>query len=75
MLSSDYFSTHGKDYVVLVDRFSNWPIVFESRGGAPGLVRELRSVLSTFGALQTEVLHTQWQSLRSFSVIGVSGTD
>ena len=47
---SDYFHSHGKDYVVLVNRFTNWPIVFESKGGAPGLVNELRKVFSTFGA-------------------------
>ena len=47
---SDYFHSHGTDYVVLVDRFTNWLIVFESRGGAAGLVNELRKVFATFGA-------------------------
>ena len=50
LICSDYFHSHGKDYVAIVDRFTNWPIVFESRGGAPGLVNELRKVFSSFGA-------------------------
>ena len=50
MVCSDYYHTHGKDYVVLVDRYTNWPIVFESRHGAEGLVQELRLVFATFGA-------------------------
>ena len=47
---SDYFNSHDKDYIVVVDRYSNWLIVFESRGGAPRLVNELRQVFATFGA-------------------------
>ena len=50
MVCSDYFTIYGKDYVVLVDRFSNWPIMFESKGLAPGLVRELQAINSTFCA-------------------------
>ena len=35
---------------MLVDRYTNWPLVFESKGGAAGLVKELRTVFSTFGS-------------------------
>ena len=49
-ICSDYLHSHGKDYVVIVDRYTNWPIVFQSKGGASGLVNNLREVFATFGA-------------------------
>ena len=44
--------------MVLVDRFSNWPIMFESKGLAPGLVRELQAIISTFHA--PEEMASDW---------------
>ena len=32
-ICSDYFSHHNHEYVVVVDRYSNWLIVFRSEGG------------------------------------------
>ena len=49
MICSDYFHYSGKDYVVIVDRYSNWPMVFRSESGADGLVRRLRETFVTFG--------------------------
>lgn len=49
-ICSDYFHSHGKDFVVVVDRYTNWPIVFQSKGGAQGLVSNLREVFATFGS-------------------------
>ena len=46
---SDYFSYNNRDYVVVVDRYSNWPMVFKSENGADGLVKRLREVFVTFG--------------------------
>ena len=37
------------EYVVVVDRYSNWPMVFRSEDGASGLVKRLREVFVTFG--------------------------
>ena len=36
-------------FLVIVDRYSNWPIVEKSRDGAAGLIYSLRKVFSTFG--------------------------
>ena len=49
MICSDYFSFNGTDYVVIVDRYSNWPMVYRSEFGAEGLVRRLRETFVTFG--------------------------
>ncbi|XP_021341459.1 uncharacterized protein LOC110442268 [Mizuhopecten yessoensis] len=49
MICSDYFTYNGKDYVVIVDRYSNWPIVHRSDSGADGLVKRLRETFVTFG--------------------------
>jgi hypothetical protein len=49
MSCSDYFHYSDKDYVVIVDRYSNWPMVFRSESGADGLVKRLRETFVTFG--------------------------
>lgn len=46
---SDYFTYHNHEYVVIVDRYSNWPSVFRSENGADGLVKRLREIFVTFG--------------------------
>ena len=46
---ADYFSFKGANYLVIVDRFSNWPIIEKSTGGAEGLVRTLRQTFATYG--------------------------
>ena len=46
---ADYFTHLGKHYVVVVDRYSHWPMVFRSENGAKGLVTILRNIFSTFG--------------------------
>ena len=43
------FSYGGKPYLVIVDRYSNWPIVREAHSGATGLVSCLKDTFSTFG--------------------------
>ena len=49
MVCSDYFTNYGKDYVVLVDRYSGWPLVFTAKGGAESLIKNLKTAFSTFG--------------------------
>ena len=39
MICSDYFTYNSKEYVVIVDRYSNWPLVYRSESGAEGLVK------------------------------------
>ena len=36
-------------YVIIVDRFSGWPIVTRAKDGATGLIHALKEVASTFG--------------------------
>ena len=49
LICSDYFNYDGQDYVVIVDRYSNWPMVYRSESGAAGLVKRLRETFVTFG--------------------------
>ena len=45
----DFFTFLGQNYLVLVDRYSNWPIVFKQPGKAEQLVSRLRDIFETFG--------------------------
>ena len=47
-IACDYFQYINKDYVVIVDRYSGWPMVFKSEGGANGLIKRLRETFVTF---------------------------
>ena len=47
---ADYFSHKGIPYLVIVDRYSNWPIVERVPNGANGLVASLKRIFNTFGA-------------------------
>ena len=38
----DYFTHKGAHYLVVVDRYSNWPLVSKSPGGSRGLINNLR---------------------------------
>ena len=48
-ICSDFSTYKGISYLVSVDRYSNWPIVERSTGGAQGLVASLRQLFGTFG--------------------------
>lgn len=48
-VASDYFHYTGSNYVVIVDRYSNWPIVELASDGANGLVSALRRIFVTYG--------------------------
>ena len=48
-LCADYFTYKGKDYLVVVDCYSNWPIVERSHAGATGLISCLRRIFATYG--------------------------
>ena len=45
----DYFKYENSTYLVVVDRYSNWPIVFKESGKAESLVKRLREIFITFG--------------------------
>ena len=50
LVSSDYFQLEGHVYLVLVDRYSNWPIVKKCKSEtAEDLVESLREYFSNYG--------------------------
>lgn len=46
---SDCFTYKGISYLVIVDRYSNWPIIERTTGGADGLIDSLRRSFVTYG--------------------------
>ena len=46
---ADFFHYKGCNYLVVVDRYSNWPIVERASNGADGLITCLRRTFVTFG--------------------------
>ena len=48
-ICADFFHQSGNYYVVVVDRYSNWPIVEEAKEGSKGLVTCLRRIFVTYG--------------------------
>ncbi len=48
-ICADFFHHEGSAYIVLVDRYSGWPIVAPAVNGASGLANILRSMFATFG--------------------------
>ncbi len=48
-ICADYFHYQGHTYLVIVDRYSNWPIVERARDGAQGLINVLRQTFATYG--------------------------
>ena len=49
-ICADYCHYKGSNYLVITDRYSNWPIVERSTGhGATGLINCLKKTFTTFG--------------------------
>lgn len=48
-ICADYFTYKGINYLVFVDRYSNWPIVERAHSGSFGLINSLRRCFVTFG--------------------------
>jgi hypothetical protein len=48
-ICADYFQYAGSNYLVVVDRYSNWPVVERAADGAKGLVACLRRTFVTYG--------------------------
>ena len=46
---ADYFTYRGISYLCIVDRYSNWPIIERTTGGANGLIDSLRRTFVTYG--------------------------
>ena len=48
-ICADYFTYQGCSYLVVVDRFSNWPIIEKTESGSTGLIKTLRQTFATYG--------------------------
>ena len=48
-ICADFFQYKGSNYVVIIDRYSNWPIVERSKSGGTGLMTCLRRTFVTYG--------------------------
>lgn len=48
-ICADFFHFAGCNYIVVVDRYTNWPIVEKSCHGANGLITCLRRIFVTYG--------------------------
>ena len=48
-ICADYFSYKGNQYLISVDRYSNWPIIERSSEGSKGLINSLRRIFVTYG--------------------------
>ena len=49
LICSDFFHHKGNNYLISVDRYSNWPIVERSSEGSRGLINSLRRNYVTYG--------------------------
>ena len=49
MICADFFSYKGNSYLIIVDRYSGWPIVRKTQDGSTGLVNALKDTINTFG--------------------------
>ena len=50
MVASDYFSYAGKQFLIVVDRYSGWLSVYQAGpNGAESLIKELKTHFTTFG--------------------------
>ena len=75
-MCTDYFHYQGHNYLVIVDRYSNWPIVERAKDGAQGLINVLRHTFATYGIpdeLSSDgglefVAHTTRQFLHNWGV-------
>ena len=48
-ICADFFHHQGHNYLVIIDRYSNWPIVERARDGTIGLINILRHTFATYG--------------------------
>ena len=48
-MCADYFTHKGAHYLVIVDRYSNWPLLSRSSRGSKGLINNLRRAFVTYG--------------------------
>ena len=52
-ICADYFHYQGHTYLVIVDRYSNWPIVERAKDGAQGLINVVRQLFHLWHSRRT----------------------
>ena len=55
----DYFNYQGMNYLVIVDRYSNRPIVERAQDGSKGLIDTFRQTFATYGIQDELILLTE----------------
>ena len=48
-ICADFFKYKGKNYLISVDRYTNWPIIEQAADGAKGVISSLRRTFVTYG--------------------------
>ena len=72
-ICADYFHYQGHTYLIIVDRYSNWPIVERAKDGAQGLINVLRQTYGIPDELSSDggpefVAHTTRQFLHHWGI-------
>jgi hypothetical protein len=49
LICADFFSYQGKAYLIIVDRYSNWPVIERAADGSKGAIDCLRRIFATYG--------------------------
>ena len=49
LICADFFNYRGNPYLIIVDRYSGWPIVKRAQEGATGLINALKDTINIFG--------------------------
>lgn len=65
---ADYFQYKGVNYLMVVDRYSNWPIIERAHNEAQGLIDCLRRTFVTYGILDELSSSATRQFLKTWAV-------
>ena len=53
-IAADFFQYHGTNYLVAVDRYSNWPIIERGQDGCKGLIAVLRRTFANLPRMEDQ---------------------
>ena len=57
MLCTDMMEWHGHQYLIIVDKYSNWVSILKlARNDSKNLIQAFRVYFATFGVAETEVM-------------------
>ena len=58
-ICADFFHYKGIHYLVVVDRYCNWPIIERAHAGSDGLIKCLQQTFTTFGIRRRTRVHSR----------------